>query len=124
MEKKFDPTKPVQTRDGWDVVIFPMPQGAAGYNKETIFGAYKNPDLNCWYVACWSGDGRWNGSTDTEYDLVNIPVKKTGWLNIYPPCEIIGVIAECSCNLFATKANADVAARANRIACVEVPWEE
>jgi hypothetical protein len=126
MQKKFDPTKPVQTRDGWGVVIFPMPQGAAGYNKETIFGAYKNPDLNCWYVACWSGDGRWNGSTDTEYDLVNIPAKKSGWLNIYPTATKTDRIANIG-GLYFTKDAADKGSGGSgldRIACIEVHWEE
>jgi hypothetical protein len=119
MEKKFDPTKPTQTRNGLKVEI--ICADLRGTSRP--IGGKVTFNDGSQSLRQYASDGMYFNEVSVN-DLVNIPEKKTGWLNIYPPCEIIGVIAECSCNLFTTKANADVAARANRIACVEVHWEE
>lgn len=78
----IDLTKPVQTRDGQEVRF---------YNADTLDGAGIYPlhgaieDGTKWVVAVWTGDGKFydTGRRDGR-DLVNIPVKRSGWINVYP----------------------------------------
>ena len=50
-----------------------------------------------------------------DYSLHMVPVKRTGWLNIY---EAMGTY------LASTKEQADSQAGDTRVACVEIEWEE
>ncbi len=71
-------------------------------------------------VCSWSIDGRIEKGVDRSLDLVReIPCPKpiTGWVNIYPGgercCRTDGLI-------YATKVDADNAAGAERLACIEI----
>lgn len=54
-------------------------------------------------------------------DLVNIPTKREGWINIYP-----GALDQDKRVMsgWATKAEADKNASVLRIACIKIEWEE
>lgn len=71
-------------------------------------------------VCSWSIDGRIEKGVDRSLDLVReIPCPKpiTGWVNIYP-----GGASGCQTDrmIYATKVDADNAAGAERLACVEI----
>jgi hypothetical protein len=82
MSKPFDPTKPVQTRDGRkarivctdsrasDMPIIALAEmGGWAPHLEYAFGCY--------------ADGRVSKDRDDDLDLVNIPEKVTGYVNVY-----------------------------------------
>jgi hypothetical protein len=68
-------------------------------------------------------DGCITSCADLAGDLVNIPVKKSGWLNIYP-CIDGATLTPCSGTIYRTKEIAGNNASPHCIACVEVSWEE
>ena len=53
---------------------------------------------------------------DSVYDLFMAPVKKEGWLNIYPKNNLSDIQP--------TKELADRTALQSRVACVKLEWEE
>ena len=59
-------------------------------------------------------------TANSVHDLVNIPVKREGWVNIYP--------ADCGLSpglqFHWTREGADKGASPNRAACVCIEWEE
>ena len=63
-------------------------------------------------------DGRY-ACGNSDFDLRMAPVKKTRWVNIYPPC------SDGSCGtVHSSKDLADKAASFDRISCIQVDWEE
>ena len=75
----FDPTKPVQTRDGRHVRIYTMDAGG----KYPIHGAIQS-EADTWEHEAWMIDGS-NVETGRLhiYDLINVPEKRRikGWVN-------------------------------------------
>ena len=72
--KQFDPTKPVQTKDGQDVTIL----GTNGRGNYPIYGyvGYGDQDINC-----WTKEGKYNyalmrQNIENKWDLVNLPTTK------------------------------------------------
>jgi len=65
-----------------------------------------------------SGAWRISGEPADE-DLVNPPVKREGWINIYPDSgkHHVGAVHD-------TKDAANYDATADRIACIKIEWEE
>jgi hypothetical protein len=114
----FDPTKPVQRRNGAAARI--IYTGAAGtYPIIALIG-----DDGDEKPSSYTEHGRYvfNGQED-PLDLINIPVKHTLWINIYPMDALlrIGVISR---DLHPTREAADDAdRRGGRIACVEITFE-
>ena len=64
----------------------------------------------------------YRGTTEDERDLMMAPVKKTGWLNVYPAIDGRNVYPTSS--LYETQAEADLAAGAHRLRCLPVEWED
>jgi len=60
-------------------------------------------------------DGVYYEGDQSIYDLFLAPIKKEGWMNVYP---------DFRNTVYATKAEADKEAVFNRISCVKVEWEE
>jgi len=81
MEKKFDITKPVQTRNGLKVRI--LCTDRAG--DFPVVGLVKDGQTES--TQSWRLNGRFTTSNvvDHSWDLVNVPVRiqRTVWLNIY-----------------------------------------
>lgn len=77
-ERKFDPTKPVQTRDGRKARIVSTDvlrdDGRVILALITIRPGHETP-----YVL--QSDGRGHSAGEVPYDLVNIPNKK--WFNVF-----------------------------------------
>ena len=112
MTKPFDPTKPVQTRSGLEARLF---LDCPGEGVCCFIGAIKCRD-GAWVSACWAEDGRRfpSLSESHSFDLVNVPERVSGWMNLYHVGQI-----------YQTKERADkVASGNNRIACIYVEFEE
>lgn len=75
MEPKFDPTKPVQTRDGKEARVY-----AVHTNQSfAIHGAYYE---GSWRIHGWQMDGK-DAFAGNALDLINIPEEREVWVNIY-----------------------------------------
>src|SRR3990167_2261136 len=109
--KELDPTKPVQLRDGrqvrnvcWDFLFSDGTTGIAAIVRD------KDRD----YQIAWDICGRYYRSSNTisESDLINVPERIEGWINIYPDCTYSG--------WHANKADADKKTIHTRIACIHI----
>jgi len=83
--KKFDPSKPVQTRDGKKVIIRSSEDDSLTAFVET--GQSHPCSGGVWALRVYNINGKYFSSAgaDSCVDLINIPtkVKKEGWVNIY-----------------------------------------
>jgi hypothetical protein len=68
-------------------------------------------------------DGKLFTTGDSEADLFMAPVKKKGWVNVYPSSEP-GLVAKPSLGIYEHKSYADSYATKDRIACIEIEWPE
>lgn len=72
----------------------------------------------------WGEEGRF-GYADGNCDLIPVPVKRTGWVNLYPPDhQYCDVSTHGVCR---TKEDADYAASVRdipRVACIQIEWTE
>ena len=74
-DKPFDSTKPCQTRGGDPVRI--LTTDALG-----SFPIYYQNEITR-EVRCTFSNGKAWSNLDCERDLVNVPIKLVGWMNIY-----------------------------------------
>jgi len=108
---EFDPTRPVQTRDGRKAEILctdlypPLSIGVKITDRNgTKHAGFRTKDGRCY-----------SNGQDSFLDLVNIPEKRVGWLNIH---EVRGSVYLYYCH---TRKDADAMAGVGRIACI--PFE-
>lgn len=107
----FDPTKPVETRDGRKARILATDKKG----KYPIVALIMESSSGMEEVHLFSAKGIWNiEGTASSYDLVNVPEKfrYKKWVNFYP-------CGRCSAP-HESKEIADAKAEADRCACVEV----
>lgn len=113
MTKTFDPTKPVQLRNGLKAEIV-----YRKHNNNAPLVVITTDVTGFKVMNQYKLDG--HRLDDLHHvpllDLVNIPKNHTIWINIYPECYNI--------NIFETKFQADLAAARSRIACIEIKFEE
>jgi|SRR3972149_1681528 len=109
--KELDKTKPVQLRDGrqvrnvcWDFLF------ADGTTRIAAIVR----DKSCDYQVQWDNNGRYYHFSDTmsETDLINVPERIQGWLNIY------------NTQKYPAKQDADNNAGKGRIACIYIDVTE
>ncbi len=99
----FDPTKPYQRRDGkFAKIIYTRTDGTFIVldSDETVYSMNQ--------------DGSFSFGKETDCDLVNIPQKIEGWVNIYP--HMVHKIKE--------DANEIEIKSVGRIACIKVEFKE
>jgi hypothetical protein len=115
MEKKFDPTKPVQTRDGRKARIVDTNfKGILGQGQ--IVAIVSEPSgYETLVVYC--DDGQMYEDRNDVRNLVNVPEKRGFWVNFYPDQN--GLVF-----LHPSRKEADINAGANRVACKYVEFEE
>ncbi len=107
--KKFDPKKPVQTRDGKPVRIVCTdasgPYPIVAIIEEQRGDAYR-----------YTAEGDLHLGHETGLDLLNVPEKfsRKVWVNVYPNRRTAG---------HATRERADRKACPDRIACIEITIE-
>lgn len=75
----LDLSKPVKTRDGLSVRI--ICTDAIG--EDPIVGLVR---MNAWHekLIQWQPDGRFLRNCEDGLDLLNAPVRREGWINIFP----------------------------------------
>ncbi len=76
-EMTFDPTKPCTTRDGREVRLF-----SERMKNGDLVGAVTEKD-GCEVCKTWEPDGRTWAGLKMSSDLINIPEKRTVWVNFY-----------------------------------------
>lgn len=105
--------KPVCTRDGRKARIICFD----AKDTQPIIGLYeKNIDgIVREYLCSYHTDGRMYDDQDTGYDLMMLPEKKEGWVNIYDDMVIYASEEE---------AKIGIATERNYIATAKVEWEE
>ena len=112
MEKKFDPTKPVQLRDGRPARVY----ATDAEGDYPIHGAYQGYD-GTWIVGAWCTNGlcalEQIMDRNERFDLVNVPEKIVQYLNVYPSNDGYA---------YPTREQADRAATKGRIACPRVEF--
>ena len=116
-KKKFDATKPCQTRDGQLARIYAVD----GEEPYPIHGAYLSRERNSgWVCGVWRGDGQFVSEGDTVYDLVNGPeqFRFEVFLNVYSTGTAHGYSSYAEANKMA--AAADKMAASERIACLRM----
>lgn len=109
--KSFDPTKPVQTREGCPARIICTDADSINF---PIVALYCRMETKGEKVSLFTSEGRYYDSGISNYDLVNMPVKHKQWLNIYN----LRIIPH------ATREIADINAMSDRIACIEIEFTE
>ena len=98
----FDPTKPYQRRDGkFAKIIYTRTDGTL---------IVLDADEGVFFV---NKDGNYYFGKEYDYDLVNVPKKIEGWLNLYPHS-----------SLSDSKESADINAANGRVACIFVSFTE
>lgn len=110
----FDPTKPVQTRDGRKARILTTERNLVA----NIVVLLDDGEL---YAV--NSRGYYGSHTEEEHpmDLVNIPAKRKVWVNVHSYRSLTSVAGP-----YDTREEADKAAARydTRVACVEIEWEE
>ena len=75
------------------------------------------------HVIEFSVQGKYYDHTREDYhDLMMAPVKKTGWLNVYPS-DVPFPVGVCG-HIYPSQAAADEEAGKYRKACIHIEWEE
>ena len=103
-----DFTKPVQTRSGLPVTIITT-EGRAGYPVLGYIGDEKD-------LSHWSLNSHYVLDLDNKYDLINVPEKRVGYINLFSNFTARGNYTD--------KSQADRSAGQNRIACIRVEYTE
>lgn len=107
----FDPTKPVQTRDGRRARIICTDRDSI----YSIVALVREPNGEE-SVSSYTKYGRsipHYGGTSSK-DLINIPVRRAAWVNFFPR----------DAEVYGSREEADEDATAERIACVRVEFED
>lgn len=120
MSKPIDVTKPVQTRSGLKVRLI---ETNLNNRKRKLAGVLTMADGEE-FVASWNVDGRAGEFGVDPLDLVQAPVPRKGWMNVYDSTSTPGIM---NAVIFPTKEQADRPPRQpgrRRIACVLVDFIE
>lgn len=113
---KFDPTKPVQRRDGMTARIICTDrnsrEGYSDFPIVALVGKYEN-------ILCYMHDGKSKRDSIMPSDLVNIHVRHERWLNIYKDgYEFLPYHTKDEADFHASRSSED------RIACIKISFEE
>jgi hypothetical protein len=123
MYKKFDLEAakngaPVITRDGRPARIICFDRK---HNLNNIVALIENSEGVEVALLFYSG-GEYYSDIESDNDLFIAPVKKNGWINIYPPGSV-NASAYCS-EAYVSKAMAEHYAVKDRVTCLEIEWLE
>ena len=103
-----DFTKPVQTRNGLPVTIITT----EGRGLFPIIGYMGDSN----YIESWLSNGKGHKHKDSCYDLINVPEKRVGYINIFQH--------ENSSGVYKSRGSADKCGLAPRIACIRVEYTD
>lgn len=98
----------VVTRDGRDIRIICFDRKG----KAPILGLIEI--LLDESILSFSSDGKYFiGEEESHYDLFMAPVRKKGWINVYPDCQV---------TMSSSKEEADGRANKYRLDCIEIEY--
>ena len=112
----FDPTKPVQERGGASARI--IETNARG--EKPIIALVTGRDGGEFLRRVYPNGRIWR-EQESALDLVNVPQKRSGWMNVYVSLEGITMADSV---IHGRKKDADRAAGSARIACFHIEFEE
>ncbi len=108
----LDLTKPVQTRDGRKARIICTDRL---HGVEPIVALVTEQD-GVEYAADYRTNGRFLNFSESDWDLINVPERLTGYANIYPNREVG--------HLYPTREEADLYAGTERIGVAYIDTEK
>ena len=113
MTGKIDPTKQYRTREGKEWRFLEFTPQADPLSKFAVQGAYKDNDYN-WRCNAWSLHGKFTPNEMSIMDLIEVRprIQRKVWINVYPD--------RVSGNTHQTKEEADIYAKLDRVACLEI----
>lgn len=119
--KPFDPTKPVKTRDGRPARIICTDARNRVYPviALVVTDGNERPEMFTHRGKFYEG----LAGNDPK-DLINIPVKREGWINIFPNLTFPPNVVACTSHAFDSEKEADDHATGDRVACIRIEWEE
>lgn len=119
----FDPTKPVQTRDGRPARIICTDRKDDGWPIVAIYA--DNSAGRTEGVGCYTREGRFGDyGSDNRLDLVNVPVEREGYVVLYPHFEYMSNWAAAH-KVFVGKSVAEkAAAKIEGGIVVPIKWQE
>jgi hypothetical protein len=117
--KAFDPTKPVQTRDGRPARILCTDRASPLYPIVALVRTEKGGEVS--HYVTETGQS-WRDEQESGSDLVNIPEKREGWINVYPVPE--SPWRTPSACIYPTREEAIGASAKVCLATVKVEWTE
>jgi hypothetical protein len=125
MYKKFDLEaakngSPVITRDGKQARIVCFDVNSKD-DQPILALITRNDGYEGYSSHCINGDFYFN-ENQSPNDLFMAPVKKKGWINIYPP--VNNYTAALTNDVHKTRDQADRDATKARISCIEIEWTE
>lgn len=126
MSKKFDPTKPVQTRGGYLArIICTNKEVSENYNFP-IVALIKLPTDVVERIEAYTSKGYYSASeVEHSLDLINIPEEKIGWINVYSSTKINHAYAGEV--IFSTKEEAEKDAYSSNefiVHTIKITWRE
>jgi hypothetical protein len=121
-ERKFTPfedngIQEYVTRDGREAKVCVVTCDSSRERNLVIKGFVRYND-GVWVSQSWGAGG--SSQWSRECDLFDVPVKHTRWINIYPE---VNRRYSITCE-FSSKRLADKVAGKERVACIEVTFEE
>ena len=116
--------KPVCTRDGRKARIICFDR--KGYNMFPIVALIMNGDRES-DIYTYRPNGTWdNSGNESDKDLMMLPEKKEGWVNVYRDCDGANITKDD--NIYSSKdaaiASAQIIDRDNYVATTIIKWEE
>lgn len=102
----IDKNKKYTTRDGHPVRIY----ATDGCSDYPVHGAIFVNER--WVPWCWTSDGSRCSGNVHAWDLIDVPPRIKGWVNIYPESLV-----------HSSRESADKFANPDRIACIEIDVE-
>ena len=117
--------KPVCTREGRKarIICFDRKFYHDGYNYPIVAMVNDNDNE---LVHAYTQDGLLVGNMEGELDLMMLPEKKEGWVNVYRDCDGANITKDD--NIYSSKeaamASAQVIDRDNYVATTIINWEE
>ena len=116
--------KPVCTRDGRKVRILCYDRNAVKYHIVALIECKGFPNKEE-EIKVYDNDGKYFANGESPHDLMMLPERKEGWINIYPnELKIKSCLAVSGDKVYPTKEIAEYHALHDCIATVPVEWQE
>lgn len=120
--------KPVCTRNGRKarIICFDRKFYNNGCNYPIVAAINEDDDNNNEFIYTYTQDGLFAENEVNELDLIMLPEKKEGWINVYRDCDGMNITKDD--NIYSLKdaaiASAQMIDRDNYVTTIKIQWEE